>query len=366
MPAAPSPTNEVARLEELFGLDLLDTPAEQGFDDLTRLASRLAETPISLVSIVDADRQWFKSRVGLDAEETPRSDAFCAYAILDPDDVLVVEDATKDARFADNPLVLGAPDIRFYAGAPLVTSKGLPLGTLCVIDTEPRDFPADKRDALAALARQVVAQIELRRKVIELEAAARLREYQQERLERSQRELEKSLALIQEQSITDPLTGLRNRRALMTRLDEEFARWARYGQPLSVAMVDIDHFKQRNDSFGHAAGDAALVAVAECLELHARDTDVVARYGGEEFMLILPNTGPIGSHALVERIRLAVAALDLPDGSLTISAGIATADRTVTDSHALIVAADEALYEAKASGRNRTVLRRTVADSVVL
>jgi adenylate cyclase len=167
---APLPDDEAARLADLKDCAILDTPPESAYDDLTKLASHICSTPIALVSLVDSDRQWFKAKVGLDATQTPRDLAFCAHAILEPD-ILVVPDATADARFADNPLVVGNPNIRFYAGAPLVTALGHGLGTLCVIDREPRNLDPAQVEALRVLTRQVIAQIELRRAGRELQTA---------------------------------------------------------------------------------------------------------------------------------------------------------------------------------------------------
>lgn len=163
MRQAPLPHDEAQRLRELRGYEVLDTLPEQAFDDLTQLASRICGTPISLISLVDADRQWFKSRVGLEATQTPREVAFCAHAILDPQSVLQVEDARLDERFHDNPLVTAEPNVRFYAGAPLVTARGEALGTLCVLDREPGEMSAEEIDALRALARRALAELERRR-----------------------------------------------------------------------------------------------------------------------------------------------------------------------------------------------------------
>ena len=158
----PLPDNEVERLRQLRLFRILDSGSESAFDDLNRLAGIICETPISLITLLDEKRQWFKSREGLGVTETSRDVAFCAYAIMQ-DDVLVVEDASQDARFAANPLVTSDPSIRFHAGAPLVVSDGVALGTLCVIDRRPRQLTDAQLDALKILRNAVVTQLELRR-----------------------------------------------------------------------------------------------------------------------------------------------------------------------------------------------------------
>lgn len=169
--AAPKPDNEVERLEALYAYDILDTPPEGGYDDLTEIAAQIFGVPISLISLVDDGRQWFKSRRGLEAMETSRDVAFCAYAIRDTSAPLVVPNALNDRRFAENPLVLESPNIRFYAGAPLVTPRGYAIGTLCVIAPHALDPTEAQLSALSALARQVVAQLELRRSALRYRAA---------------------------------------------------------------------------------------------------------------------------------------------------------------------------------------------------
>ncbi|HSA93392.1 MAG TPA: response regulator [Terriglobales bacterium] len=180
---APLPSNEAARLEALRRYKVLDTPPEPAFDDISRIAAHVCGTPLALVSLVDADRQWFKSRIGVEAAETPREIAFCAHAILGSD-VFEVPDALADERFARNPLVTGEPHLRFYAGAPLIDPEGHALGTLCVADHKPHILTAEQRDTLRALARQVMVQLELRRHLEELATAMAERRLAEKELDR--------------------------------------------------------------------------------------------------------------------------------------------------------------------------------------
>ncbi len=346
--------NEPARLTALHRYRILDTMAERAYDDITQIAAHIAQTPIALISLVDLERQWFKSRIGLAVSETPREFAFCSHAILTPDRPLIVPDARQDQRFADNPLVTGQPDIRFYLGAPLVTADDHALGTLCVIDRSPRELTVDQVSALTALSRQVVTQLELRRHAADLQQAAADREVYLAQLEAYQQKLEAANAELQEDSLTDKLTRVGNRAAFDQRLAEEISRSTRYGSPLSLLLIDVDRFKNFNDSFGHQAGDAALQAVANALRC-TRPSDFLARYGGEEFAVLLPTTGYEGACILAERMRKAVAAATVEGRQVTVSIGASTLALDGSDGSLLVAAADKALYAAKQAGRNRVV-----------
>lgn len=319
MHIAPKPPDEAARLTTLHALALLDTPPEERFDRLTRLARRLFDVPIALVSLVDENRQWFKSRTGLDATETSRDVSFCAHALL-TNDALVIPDALLDERFHDNPLVTGAPGIRFYAGQPLSAPNGARVGTLCLIDTKPRSLDHDELALLDDLAH-----------VTEREIAA--------------------LHL----ATTDELTQLTNRRGFEMLARHVLSLCARLGRRAVLLFFDLNDFKAINDRFGHAEGDRALKAFAETLTGALRDSDVIARLGGDEFVALLSATDAGDADEPVDRVTRALAARNAADArgyAIRFSAGHVAYDpachHSVSD---LLASADRHMYEHKQRGK---------------
>ncbi|MCB1307235.1 MAG: HAMP domain-containing histidine kinase [Leptospiraceae bacterium] len=207
MPGAPYPENESERQQELNAIGILDTLPEEDYNNVVQLAADICGTPIALISFLDGDRQWFKARTGLEATETPRDQAFCGYAILG-NDILIVEDALEDRRFADNPLVRQDPNIRFYAGAPLETRAGNRLGTLCVIDREPRRLSAEQKKSLRSLAGMVMRLLDLRKAGAERDARVALLNEQRRELERLN-EVQTQLLSILSHDLRAPLGTIR-------------------------------------------------------------------------------------------------------------------------------------------------------------
>lgn len=271
MHAPAKPENELARLDALRALNILDTAPEERFDRLTRLAKRLFGVPIALVSLVEANRQWFKSCAGMPMSETSRDISFCGHAILG-DGIFMIPDARNDERFSDNPLVTDNPNIRFYAGCPLRASDNSVLGTLCLIDDKPRGLSEEDRDLLrdlASMAEQELAAVHL--------------------------------------ATMDELTGLSNRRGFETLAQHALNVCHRMAKPAALLFFDLDGFKQINDTHGHAEGDGALVRFAESLRHAFRDSDVVGRLGGDEFVVVLTNSSPEHTSAATTRLRDALA-----------------------------------------------------------
>ncbi|USD65595.1 sensor domain-containing diguanylate cyclase [Vibrio sp. SCSIO 43136] len=262
----PKAPDEKYRLQALRALNVLDTEDEERFDRVTRLARRLFNVPIALVSLVDENRQWFKSCYGLDVRETGRDISFCGHAILG-EGVFVIENALEDERFADNPLVSGPPGIRFYAGVPLELEDGYKLGTLCIIDDKPREFDQEQIQDLIDLA-----------KMAEQELVAKY-----------------SAGL-------DELTGLSNRRGFSGLTTKALSYCFMAGLPASLVYLDLNRFKDINDKFGHQAGDQALVRFSSLLCACYRDSDVVARVGGDEFVVFMAGADQAMAESAIDRL----------------------------------------------------------------
>ena len=337
------PSNEPQRLAALAEYNILDTLPEAAYDDITQLVSDICEVPIAAVSLIDDGRQWFKSQVGLEVQETHRDVAFCAHAILG-DDMLVVPDARGDARFADNPLVTGNPKIRFYAGAPLVTARGEMLGTLCVIDHVERELTDKQTRALRVLARQVMAQLELRR----------LFDEQTE----NRRRLEETNGRLQTASTTDDVSGFRNTRFLHEYLDRQLSPNGSPAEKLSLVFFDMDEFKRVVDTHGHLLGARVLREVAEAVNSELDGDDHLVRYGGDEYVVILPGQDSEQALAKTERMKKAIRStrfLEAEGLDVRVSAsfGVATYPEDAQDKKELLMAADRGLFVSKATGKDR-------------
>ncbi len=254
MIAPETPDNEAERLKTLRALNILNTPIEERFDRITRMARRLFDVPIALISLIDEDRQWFKSSMGLAVRETPRDISFCGHTILD-NNIMLVPDVREDKRFFDNPLVSSEPNIGFYAGCPVRALDGQVLGTLCLIDTKPRDLSEEDLEIMRDLALIVEAEIA----TVEL-------------------------------TTVDELTSISNRRGFLMLAEHGLNMCARRHLPASLVMIDIDKFKAVNEAYGHREGDRALRSFSEQMKNKLRASDLFARIGSDEFVILLTNT----------------------------------------------------------------------------
>lgn len=330
----PKLSDEAGRTAALDRYSVLDTPAAEPFDKITSLVKNVLKVPICAVSLIDRERQWFKSIVGLDVAETPRSVSFCTHTIK-LEEPLVIADSEEDPRFRDNPLVVGPPHIRSYAGAPLCTPDGYNLGALCVMDKVPRSFSDAQLAILSSFASLVVDELELR--------------------------------LIAER---DHLTGALTRRGFVGKVEAELERARSNGGTSFLLLMDIDHFKFVNDSYGHPAGDTVLRAVAKTSSEQLRANDFFGRLGGEEFGILLPDTDEAGARSIAEDIRRSIQSHSVPVAGgiggigVTASFGLAAPTSTIRKAEDWISAADQALYSAKRSGRNRCVLASPELHSV--
>ncbi|MEG3178904.1 sensor domain-containing diguanylate cyclase [Sphingomonas sp. RB3P16] len=314
-----------ARVAALRRLNVLDTAIEEPFEKIVTLVRTVLAVPIATVTLVDRNRQWFKARRGMDLSETPRSVSFCTHTIQQREP-LIIENALHDPRFADSPLVSGPPYVRSYAGVPLRTPEGYNVGALCAIDTRPRSFTPADIAILGNFANIVCDELELR--------------------------------LIAQ---VDHLTGALTRRGFVDQAEKEIERASRYGRATSLVMLDVDHFKRVNDTYGHAIGDQVLQQIARIAEVALRPSDLFGRLGGEEFALLLPETNGTAAVIAAERLRQEIAnhPMTCPDGStlhITASFGVAELSASTSSLTEWLARADTMLYEAKSNGRNCTRL----------
>jgi len=334
MTEAAKPANENERLSILREMRVLDTPLEERFERITRIVCRSLRVPISAITLVDEERQWFKSSQGLPATEIPRAHSFCAHAILQSD-AFIVPNALDDKRFADNPFVVGSPGIRFYAGIPLEVQDGIRIGSLCAVDNEPREMDQEQIEILKDLSEMVKSEL----------AAVRLTS--------AHMELIAELESAERAAAIDPLTKLWNRGGAEKLLEKEFHAAQRNNTSLTLALVDIDHFKQVNDQHGHDVGDHALRAFATTVSSAMRRSDSFCRWGGEEFLLVMPDCNSDHASQAINRVLNAVRANREPlpitasVGAFTLSPG---GSSTVAQA---LKYADAALYAAKQGGRDQ-------------
>ncbi len=270
MKIAPPTIDEAARLKSLYDYDILDTEAEKTFDDITQLVAQICNMPISLISLVDSERQWFKSKQGFEATEMPRDISFCGHAI-NQDGLFIVPNASKDERFFDNPLVTSAPNIRFYAGYPLKIRGGLNIGTLCLLDEAPREM--DEEDQL--LFKDLGAIIEQEIRSIQL-------------------------------ATLDALTLISNRRGFLNLVDYGFKVCQRNKISMSFLLFDLNKFKAINDQYGHHEGDFVLVKFAQLMIETFRNSDVIGRLGGDEFVAMMTSSDEENTNTILARFEVAI------------------------------------------------------------
>ncbi|MEO8245241.1 MAG: sensor domain-containing diguanylate cyclase [bacterium] len=316
-----SVADEDDRVAALQELDILEGPREPALDQIAKLAQLEFEAQHAGIMMIDATRATFVARANIRLKSMPRDEAFCNIAIQ-RSEPLVIRDMLMDPRFRTHPQV--ARGLRSYVGIPLETRAGFNIGTLCVFGTEPLDFAQDKITKLQELAKLAMLCIELRRLAVQ-----------------------------------DHLTGCLNRRGFMAELDRHILHHDRAMADLSLAFMDLDHFKQVNDLFGHPAGDLVLQEVAALAAKSSPGSDLVGRLGGEEFGILMPGVTEASAVAAMDRLRLAIEHIALPEFPalrVTASFGIASLGPAKAEVAGLMAKVDAALYLAKANGRNRIVV----------
>lgn len=343
MTMPPVPVNENNRLQCLKELNILETPVDETFEKITRITKALFNVPIVAISLIDCERQWFKSIQGLNVCETSREVSFCAYVIV-KDELFIVNDTKKDHRFSDHPAVIDDPFVRFYAGYPIKSRKGNNIGTLCIIDTKPRNFSIDELNSLIDMA-----------SLLENE----LYTYKQPR---AQVKLLEELDELKRKSMVDQLTRLWNKPAIEDLIFKQLIISRAKNQGFSICFIDLDNFKPINDTYGHLAGDEILRSVSKVMLSSIRGADIVGRWGGEEFLLIIDHPSIEVAISVTERVRLNIENLNMAYNGViiptTITGGLVfiSKENLHESIPSILAKADSALYKGKNNGKNKVVL----------
>ena len=341
----PVPENEISRLAALESYQVVDSLAEQEYDDIVLLLANICQTPIATIAFLDEDRKWHKAKYGIDKDAVPRDSAICAHTILQTPP-LVVNNTLEHPVFSQIGMVTNPPFVRFYAGVALINQQGYSLGTLCTIDTQPRTLEPFQLTALEALGRQVVALLELRRSV-------QMLNHRQTELENKQKQLDELNSQLAKSSMTDELSGLWNRRAMEQKLSQ-----GDFCSSLALLMLDLDNFKLLNDRFGHDCGDMAIQLLSDVLTDNTREADFCVRFGGDEFIVLMPDITLEQATRRANDICSKISQLhQLPD-TISVSVGIAFGGEQGCCPQSLKKLADQCLYEAKHQGKNCVVANR--------
>lgn len=330
----PLPIDEDRRIDSLYRLNLLETPAEERFDRVVRLAKRVFDVPIVTIGLVDSTREWFKSAHGMPHEQISRRASFAAHVVAEEREI-VTPDTRRNPRFESNPLVTGDPYVRFFAGYPLRSKDGGIVGAFSVYDFRPRQMAEEDLLTLRDLAAIIDAELAISRMTPAL------------------RELMRQMKTSGEARI-DSLTRLWNRAAVLEIVDREILYAREVERPFSILLIDIDRLRSINDTHGAGSGDEVLVEVSRRMRATLRPYDSIGRYGGEEFLIMLPDAERDAAWAAAERIRADIANARMLDGAdVTVTVGVATSSGDPGRPADLVRQAERALFEAKKSGGNR-------------
>lgn len=327
------------KIANIHSLDLFYTPLEERFERITRVARRALQVPVAAITLINGEKQWFKSVAGWGISELPREHSLCRWTI-EANKLVVIPDTLQDSRTAQSPIVVSAPRFRAYAGHPLTDEHGTLAGTFCVFDLKPREFTLADRQCMTDL------------------AALAQRELNADRLTDAHAALAGKLSVARREAMMDPLTRLWNRRGASVLMKAAFETADKNGMPLAVALLDLDSFKRINDSYGHQIGDEVLRKVASRLVSAVRGDDVVARLGGDEFLILMVDTDAAAAARIAERVRRSVTDTSVPtrDGAIPMSVSVGFTVRTPrspASAEALLELADRALLQSKSAGRNR-------------